>query len=231
MSLEDTFNKAANYLQNIVSELDTNEILKFYALYKQATTGSCNISKPNWYQVKARQKWEAWKNLNDMTCNDAMINYIEELTRISPNWEKDIESEPQKRVAVSRLMNAEEQISDTDKTFLDWIKEGHEQNVQETLKREQGLVNIMDSEGLLPIHWAADRGHVGIIELLIKEGANVNSQDTDGQTPLHYAASCGHIDVVKYLLSIGAESIKDNDGMKPKDVADVNTLSYLLSME
>ncbi|XP_076639379.1 acyl-CoA-binding domain-containing protein 6 [Colletes latitarsis] len=230
MCLEETFNKAASYLQTLASELNSNELLRFYALYKQATVGSCNIPKPNWYQVQARQKWEAWKNLNDMSHNVAMNNYIQELTNINPNWEEDVKSESHSWVAISRLINMEEEINDVDKTFLDWIKEGHEQKVQELLDKETRLVNLTDTDGLLPIHWAADRGYVKIIELLIKKGANVNSQDGDGQTPLHYAASCGHLDVVKYLLSVGALSMDDNNGMKPKDVADVSTVTYLISM-
>ncbi|XP_054015440.1 acyl-CoA-binding domain-containing protein 6-like [Hylaeus anthracinus] len=230
MCLEETFNKAASYLQTLASELNTNELLRFYALYKQATVGPCNVPKPTWYQVQARQKWEAWKNLNDMSHDDAMNNYILELTNISPTWEEDAKSETHGWVAISRLINTEEEINDIDKTLLDWIKEGHEEKVQELLDKEAKLVNVTDTEGLLPIHWAADRGYAKIIELLIKKGADVNSQDADGQTPLHYAASCGHIDVVKYLLSNGALSIKDNDGMKPENVADVSTLTYLLSM-
>lgn len=121
----------------------------------------------------------------------------------------------------------EDEINDVDKTFLDWIKEGQVEKVQELLDKEPNLINIMDSEGLLPIHWAADRGHLKIIEQLIKKGASINSQDEDGQTPLHYAASCGHLDVVKYLISIGAESIKDNNGMIPKDIADEHLRSIL----
>ncbi|CAL7940846.1 unnamed protein product [Xylocopa violacea] len=220
MSLEKTFNKAAHHLQLLAAELSSTQLLKFYALYKQATIGPCNISKPNWYQLQARQKWEAWKSLNDMSCNDAMNNYIQELTKLNPNWEEDTQSESGSWVAISRLINMEEEIHDTDKTFLDWIKDGHEEKVQELLSKEPKLVNVTDREGLLPIHWAADRGHLKIIEQLIEKGTNVNSQDDDGQTPLHYAASCGHIDVVKYLLSIGAQSIKDNNGMIPKDIAD-----------
>ncbi|XP_043594765.1 acyl-CoA-binding domain-containing protein 6 [Bombus pyrosoma] len=220
MSLEKTFNKATVYLQSLASELNSTELLKFYALYKQATIGPCNISKPNWYQMQARQKWEAWKNLNDMSCDDAMNNYVLELSKLNPNWEQDVQSESNNWVAISRLINMEDEISDTDKTFLDWVKEGHYEKVQELLNKEPKHANLTDSEGLLPIHWAADRGHLRIIEQLIKKGASVNSQDEDGQTPLHYAASCGHLDVVNYLLSIGAESIKDNNGMTPKDIAD-----------
>ena len=230
MCLEETFGKAANYLQTLASELSPNELLRFYALYKQATVGPCDIPKPNWYQMQARQKWEAWKNLDDMSRDAAMNNYIEELTRISPSWEEDIKSDSYRWVAISRLINTEEEVNDTDKTFLDWIKDGHEEKVQELLDNEPRLVNLMDTDGLLPIHWAADRGHVKIIEHLIKKGADVDSQDGDGQTPLHYAASCGHPDVVKYLLSIGARSIEDNNGVKPKDIADDNTLAYLSTM-
>ncbi|XP_012143193.1 acyl-CoA-binding domain-containing protein 6 [Megachile rotundata] len=220
MNLEDIFDKAAHHLQSLASELNSTELLKFYALYKQATIGPCDTSKPNWYQIEARQKWEAWKNLNDMSHDTAMNSYIQELTKLDPNWEENIKSESNSWVAVSCLINTEEEINDIDKTFLDWVKEGHEGKVQELLDKEPRLVNSMDTEGLLPIHWAADRGHLGIIEQLIKKGANINSQDEDGQSPLHYAASCGHLDVVKYLLSIGAQLIEDNNGMTPKDIAD-----------
>lgn len=220
MDAEKKFNKAAHHLQSLASELNSTELLKFYALYKQATVGPCNVSKPNWYQMQARQKWEAWKSLNDMSCDDAMNNYVQELTILNPNWEEDAQSESSSWVAISRLINMEEEISDTDKTFLDWVKEGQEEKVGELLEEEPTLANLTDEEGLLPVHWAADRGHLRIIEQLIKKGTDVNSQDEDGQTPLHYAASCGHLDVVKYLLSVGARFIKDNNGMTPKDVAD-----------
>lgn len=220
MSREKMFNKAAHYLQSLASELSAAELLKFYALYKQATVGPCNVSKPMWYQVQAKQKWEAWNSLNEMSSEDAMNNYIEELAKINPNWEEDAQSESSGWVAISRLINTDEEISDKDKTFLDWVKDGQEEKVQELLGNEPELVNLRDEEGLLPIHWAADRGHLRIIEELVKREADVNLQDVDGQTPLHYAASCGHTDVVKYLLSVGARSIEDNNGMTPKDVAE-----------
>lgn len=227
MSLEETFNKATSYFETLASELNSSILLRFYCLYKQATIGPCNIPKPNWYQMQARQKWEAWNNLGDMSRDNAMNDYVQELIKINPSWEEDVKSESYRWVAISRLINMEEEVNDTDKTFLDWIKEGHDEKVQELLDKEPRLINLMDTEDLLPIHWAADRGHIKIIEYLIKNGADVNSRDGDGQTPLHYAASCGHLDVVKYLLSIGAQSIEDNTGVKPKDIADDSILAYL----
>lgn len=227
MDLEETFNRAAKHLQTLVSELNNTELLTFYAFYKQATVGPCDIPRPNWYQTQAKQKWEAWKNLGDMSREVAMENYISALKNVNPSWEEDAKADSQGWVAISRLTNTEEELEDAEKTFLDWVKEGNKNMVQEILSKERGVVDTPDEDGLLPLHWAADRGHVMVMEHLVKKGANINMQDRDGQTPLHYAASCGHIDAVKYLLSIGAESIEDNDGMTPKDIADEQVVAIL----
>lgn len=225
--IEKIFDKATKYVQTLASELDSVQLLNLYSLYKQATIGPCNIAKPNWYQVQAKQKWEAWKSLGEMDQEVAMNNYICAVAKINPLWETDAVTESHGWTTVSRLPNMEEELLDIDKTFLDWIKEGHVEKVREILQKDTTLTSIFDEDGLLPIHWAADRGHVAVIECLIKYGANINSKDIDGQTPLHYAASCGHLDVVKYLLSLGAESIEDNDGMKPKDIADEKVVAIL----
>lgn len=227
MDLEETFNRAAKHLQSLVSELNSTELLTFYGFYKQATVGPCDIPRPSWYQTQAKQKWEAWKTLGDMSREVAMENYISALKNVNPSWEEDAKTDLQGWVAISRLTNTEEELEDTEKTFLDWVKEGNEQMVQDILSKEPKVVEMPDGDGLLPLHWAADRGHVMIMEHLVKKGANINMQDGDGQTPLHYAASCGHIDAVKYLLSIGAEFIEDNDGMTPKDIADEQVVAIL----
>ena len=49
--------------------------LKFYALYKQATVGKCNISKPWMIQVTECAKWEAWDSLGSMSKEIAMKRY------------------------------------------------------------------------------------------------------------------------------------------------------------
>lgn len=225
--IEKLFDKAAKYVQTLAPELNSEQLLNLYGLYKQATIGPCNICKPKWYQMQAIKKWEAWKNLGELDQETAMNNYICAVTKINPAWETDAITESHAWTTVSRLPNMEEELLDIDKTFLDWVKEGHEEKVREILQKDNTLVTILDEDGLLPIHWAADRGHVAIIECLIQYGANINSRDGDGQTPLHYAASCGHVDVVKYLISSRAESIEDNDGMKPKDVADEKVVAIL----
>lgn len=90
------------------------------------------------------------------------------------------------------------------------------------------------------MHWAADRGHEGMIRLLAKYGAKLDVRDEDGQTPLFYgtssssyacsrsfflvllslAAHSSSIPCIKLLLELGADpSIPDNEGALPSSVA------------
>ncbi|XP_012230676.1 acyl-CoA-binding domain-containing protein 6-like [Linepithema humile] len=225
--LEETFNRAAKYLQTLVSELDSGQLLAFYGLYKQATVGPCDVPRPNWYQVQAKHKWEAWKNLGDMSRETAMADYIHAIAKINSSWEEEAKADTPAWISVSKLSITDAELRDVDKTFLDWVKEGNDAKVREMLSGKPTLVSTPDYDGLLPMHWAADRNHVRVMEQLIANGANVNSQDEDGQTPLHYAAGCGHAEAVKYLLSIGAQYITDNDGKTPKDVADEQVAALL----
>ena len=57
-------------------------MLKFYGYYKQATEGPCNDTKPNFWDVIRRAKWEAWHKLGNMTEEDAMARYVEELKQV-----------------------------------------------------------------------------------------------------------------------------------------------------
>ncbi|KAI0231087.1 hypothetical protein LSAT2_018561 [Lamellibrachia satsuma] len=57
-------------------------MLKFYAFYKQATCGSCTDAKPGFWDVIGKAKWEAWSDLQEMSEEDAMTNYVEQLKQI-----------------------------------------------------------------------------------------------------------------------------------------------------
>lgn len=61
----------------------TNEMmLKFYSFYKQATEGPCKFSRPGFWDPIGRYKWDAWSSLGDMTKEEAMIAYVEEMKKI-----------------------------------------------------------------------------------------------------------------------------------------------------
>lgn len=65
-----------------------------------------------------------------------------------------------------------------------------------------GITHWDDSSGL---HWAAAKGHVGLVRLLLDRGFCVDMRaSTHGTTALHYSAMNGHEAVVRLLLERGA---------------------------
>lgn len=68
-------------------------------------------------------------------------------------------------------------------------------------------------QGMLPLHWACDRGHVAVARMLVNAGADISARDANGSTSLHYAASCDHDELVRFLLDAGARTdILDDQG-------------------
>ncbi|XP_072010203.1 acyl-CoA-binding domain-containing protein 5 isoform X2 [Engystomops pustulosus] len=57
-------------------------MLKFYSFYKQATQGPCNIQRPGFWDPVGRYKWDAWNALGDMSKEEAMIAYVDEMKKI-----------------------------------------------------------------------------------------------------------------------------------------------------
>lgn len=237
--IETNFNRAADHLQHLVSKLDSSALLRFYGLYKQATVGRCNVSKPGIFNMQGRAKWAAWNDLGGMSKEAAMIAYVNTLNEIEPDWNVDASSPSSNAkktgwVSVSRpCIDDEVELQPNEKKFIDHVKEG---NLDEILSLFGGslgidsaenrlelinLLNERDESGLAAIHWAADRGHANILDLLLTHGADVNLVDDDcGQTALHYAVSCGHIESIKVLLKHGADqSIRDSDEMTCLDMA------------
>ncbi|KAL7876638.1 hypothetical protein AOLI_G00116010 [Acnodon oligacanthus] len=54
----------------------------FYSYYKQATVGPCNTARPNAWDAIGKAKWDAWKALGDMTKEQAMKEYVQEIQLI-----------------------------------------------------------------------------------------------------------------------------------------------------
>lgn len=57
-------------------------MLRFYSLFKQAEEGPCRQPKPAFWEVVAKAKWDAWKALGDLSREEAMTRYVEELKSI-----------------------------------------------------------------------------------------------------------------------------------------------------
>ena len=83
----DIFNKASNYLsQNKNINVSNQDKLSLYGFYKQATSGKCNISKPQGIDMVQQAKWEKWNSLGEMTKEAAMENYIQIVKKLNINF-------------------------------------------------------------------------------------------------------------------------------------------------
>ncbi|RWS31195.1 acyl-CoA-binding domain-containing protein 5A-like protein [Leptotrombidium deliense] len=80
MSVEDQFKAAVNIIQSLPKNghfQPSNDLkLKFYGFYKQATEGPNTTSKPAFYDIVAKAKWDAWKKLDSMSKEQAMKGYL-----------------------------------------------------------------------------------------------------------------------------------------------------------
>ena len=60
-------------------------MLRFYSYFKQATEGPCTAPRPAFWEVVKKMKWEAWNRLGNMSQEEAMNNYVEELKKVCTN--------------------------------------------------------------------------------------------------------------------------------------------------
>lgn len=225
-----TFNKAAKHLEKLLPKVDNKILLELYGLYKQGTVGRCNTPRPGWLDLKGKAKWDHWDELSDLPKNEAKKLYIDKIKRLDETFCPDdpTNSDQPKEgwVTVSTLQKPTDYI--TDKTINDYIKENDVDEINRLIKRVN--LNALDTNGLAPIHWAADQGNLNILDILIKNGSDVNLPDNEGQTALHYCSSCGYPDCVKLLLQEGADrNAADNQGDTALSVALDKEICALLS--
>ncbi|CAH1731926.1 unnamed protein product [Aphis gossypii] len=86
MSTEEKFLAAINVIRSLPKngtyQPSKDLLLRFYAYFKQATIGPNNQPKPSFWDVVNRAKWQAWYNLGDMSKENAMQKYVDELKKI-----------------------------------------------------------------------------------------------------------------------------------------------------
>lgn len=60
-----------------IPPMSNGEKLKLYALFKQATVGPCTGPRPSFFDVQGKYKYDAWRDLGDMSRAVAMASYVE----------------------------------------------------------------------------------------------------------------------------------------------------------
>ncbi|CAF1596072.1 unnamed protein product [Rotaria magnacalcarata] len=84
----------------------------------------------------------------------------------------------------------------TQRNDIEWIRE---------LLVRGACVNIMDSRGKTPLHYAIDLDQYDVIKLLLKTNADINMMGKDQfSSPLHYSVKNNRPVAVKLLLEAGA---------------------------
>ncbi|KAK7109956.1 hypothetical protein V1264_013904 [Littorina saxatilis] len=74
--MRQAFTKAAEEVKNLKTKPSDDEMLKVYGLYKQATVGDCNTSRPGMMDFKGKAKWDAWDGLKGKSQADAKTEYV-----------------------------------------------------------------------------------------------------------------------------------------------------------
>ena len=65
-----------------VTGLSNDKMLDLYALYKQATSGDVNGSRPGMLDVRGRAKFDAWAKKKGMTKDAAMQAYVDLVAKL-----------------------------------------------------------------------------------------------------------------------------------------------------
>ncbi len=82
MALKEDFESASDRVQQLPERPDNDILLKLYALYKQGTEGDVSGERPGMMDFKGRAKYDAWEQLAGKSNEDAMQEYIDEVSRL-----------------------------------------------------------------------------------------------------------------------------------------------------
>lgn len=104
--------------------------------------------------------------------------------------------------------------------ILEAVRHADLARISSLLDSSPHLVNLKDSAGYSPLHWACVDGDQEVIKLLLQKGAEVNAQSNEGYTPLHNAARRGNRLIVALLISNGASvNARSRNGTTPLKIA------------
>ncbi|KAK2141734.1 hypothetical protein LSH36_1051g00030 [Paralvinella palmiformis] len=71
------FKAIAEKIRNLDKTPTNDEFAELYSLYKQATSGDCDRSKPAGVDLKEKAKYDAWISRKGMSKEEAAKKYIE----------------------------------------------------------------------------------------------------------------------------------------------------------
>ncbi|KAH9551814.1 hypothetical protein CY35_09G033000 [Sphagnum magellanicum] len=76
MGLKEDFDQAAKDALTLPESTTNEDKLILYGLFKVATVGKPETSRPGIFDPKGRAKWDAWKKVEDKSQDEARQEYI-----------------------------------------------------------------------------------------------------------------------------------------------------------
>jgi diazepam-binding inhibitor (GABA receptor modulator, acyl-CoA-binding protein) len=80
--LDTRFTEAAEAVQRLPKRPDNDTLLQLYGLYKQASAGDVQGSRPGLFDLKGRAKYDAWSELKGTPREQAMRDYVALVDRL-----------------------------------------------------------------------------------------------------------------------------------------------------
>ena len=82
MTLAEKFEDAQKRVKTLSKAPSNDDLLGLYALYKQATVGDVQGSRPGMMDFKGRAKYDAWAGKKGMAKDKAMESYVALVERL-----------------------------------------------------------------------------------------------------------------------------------------------------
>ncbi|CAE7550093.1 acbd6 [Symbiodinium sp. CCMP2592] len=194
------FERAAAWVSEHGSGLSTSAALELYAWYKQATCGDCQGSQP--FSMQGAAKWDAWNQVRGYAKEVAQLAYVKALEQYAPEWisggaleETGAPPDRGDGLSMGPTVSTLGYIgsgnpADVDETpagqLCQKIADGAVEEAFALLRQFPKLATEVDKDGMLPLHWAADRGDVEMVSFLLgipDVKAHISEQDSGGDTP------------------------------------------------
>ncbi|KAG9098147.1 hypothetical protein FS749_004550 [Ceratobasidium sp. UAMH 11750] len=223
----DEFRAAVAYINNLPSSANvpTSTQLQLYAAYKCVTVGlKPTSSRPSFFDMTGRAKWDAWDNMNKTLVDEAdPVQAAEQLylqQARSLGWSEaqtslrstlDAASDPRASSGKGGGLGISVSVPEPASSGLEESVHGFAVNgdalgLQLLLDGQPSLVNARDEFDYTPLHLAADRGHLNVVRLLLSRGADASLKDQDGDIALEIATVAKHDPIMQLLREHGISS-------------------------
>ena len=228
--LEKQFQRCCTFIEKRGDSLKLNDSdkLKFYGLFKQVHSGPCSVPSPSFWDIRGKAKWSSWKELGDLSREDAMKEYTRLFLSFVPPSSVLKEGEEE-----------EEESDDEDDDEGDDDDEEDSDDEDEDESKKKSRSGGSGGGGMGPVFsrfvfeeekketdpndpWAlAKEGNIERLQTLLETKKELLSlTNEEGMTILHVASDTEQYQVVKWAIENGAEINKrDENGQTSLYVA------------